>query len=653
MATRTILCYCQGHCPDGSHNGTCIARPGAYCYAFVQEVLDEQNGKLEEEWGYGCLPPEEEGYMQCQGKLSPHAIPRMIECCHDENYCNMKLRPIYEASEEDPLPETSVVSDLMMRNKFILWMIPIFVFILLAILIWILVAQLKKRREWVEKGKSRSTSTESSMLDGYFDHDNSKYRMEDDDDREGESTCYKSGLMDSSGGTVPLLVQRTIARDIDWSQVKWSGRGRYGQVLVAPFRGTRVAIKVFNTTEESSWLREQAIYNTPLLRHENILGFISTDIRGTGGVTQMLLITDYHEYGSLYDFISCRTLVEETLIKMMCSIASGVCHLHTEISGRQNKPAIAHRDIKSKNILVKSDLSCCLADFGLSVTYESSTKQLSKSVDNVKVGTKRYMAPEILDDTMDINDFEAYKRADLYSMSLVIWEMLRRTIIAPDLPEVEEYEVPFQALVPNDPSFEDMKTIVCDRKIRPEINRKWYEIPSLKPVVKLIMEGFSDKAKVRPSARKFKNDLNDVLRSFADRKEKVDMSNNFPDVIGVTDFPYAGKKPTTSSSSALSFTTTSSNYSPSAKTTSTCGKKRYIRSPSSGMSSTSSSSFIIKTAHPTTITTIPSVEDDNEIRDPSMTIISTNPCNKKTPQPPIIGPPDLLSSPAANNYAIA
>jgi serine/threonine protein kinase len=33
------------------------------------------------------------------------------------------------------------------------------------------------------------------------------------------------------------------------------------------------------------------------------------------------------------------------------------------------KPAIAHRDIKSKNILVKKNGTCCVADLGLAVRY--------------------------------------------------------------------------------------------------------------------------------------------------------------------------------------------------------------------------------------------------------------------------------------------
>lgn len=63
----------------------------------------------------------------------------------------------------------------------------------------------------------------------------------------------------------------------------------------------------------------------------------------------------------------------------------------------QAKPAIAHRDIKTKNILVKQNKECVLADFGLAVTYYQKTGKLTIAP-NPRVGTKRYMAPEILDE---------------------------------------------------------------------------------------------------------------------------------------------------------------------------------------------------------------------------------------------------------------
>jgi hypothetical protein len=36
---------------------------------------------------------------------------------------------------------------------------------------------------------------------------------------------------------------------------------------------------VFFTTEEASWFRETEIYQTVLMRHDNILGFIAADIK--------------------------------------------------------------------------------------------------------------------------------------------------------------------------------------------------------------------------------------------------------------------------------------------------------------------------------------------------------------------------------------
>lgn len=58
---------------------------------------------------------------------------------------------------------------------------------------------------------------------------------------------------------------------------------------------------------------------------------------------------------------------------------------------------MAHRDLKSKNILVKANGTCVIADFGLAVTHSQVTGHLDLG-SNPKVGTKRYMAPEVLDE---------------------------------------------------------------------------------------------------------------------------------------------------------------------------------------------------------------------------------------------------------------
>jgi hypothetical protein len=43
------------------------------------------------------------------------------------------------------------------------------------------------------------------------------------------------------------------------------------------WRGENVAVKIFSSIDERSWVREVEIYQTSMLRHDNILGFIAAD----------------------------------------------------------------------------------------------------------------------------------------------------------------------------------------------------------------------------------------------------------------------------------------------------------------------------------------------------------------------------------------
>uniref|UniRef100_UPI00358E2E22 bone morphogenetic protein receptor type-1B-like n=1 Tax=Myxine glutinosa TaxID=7769 RepID=UPI00358E2E22 len=405
-------------------------------------------------------------------------IRRAIVCCSNTNMCNLALSPTLP-----PLPPVKPGLGLEnMQNVAILLCIS---FCMLALLLLFAFLYYRYRRQasrcayTMDPEQHETFIPASETLKDLFDQ------------------CQSSG----SGSGLPLLVQRTIAKQIQ--MVRQIGKGRYGEVWMGRWRGEKVAVKVFFTTEEASWFRETEIYQTVLMRHDNILGFIAADIKGTGSWTQLYLITDYHENGSLYDYLKATTLDPRSALRLVCSAASGLCHLHTEIHGTQGKPAIAHRDLKSKNVLVKRNGTCCIADLGLAVKFNSDTNEVDIPM-NTRVGTKRYMAPELLDESINHNHFQSYIMADIYSFGLILWEVARRCVSGGI---VEDYQVPYYDLVPADPSYEAMREVVCMKRLRPSFPNRWSSDECLRSIAKLMAECWAHNPASRLTALRVKKTL--------------------------------------------------------------------------------------------------------------------------------------------------
>ncbi|XP_045875650.1 activin receptor type-1C isoform X2 [Meles meles] len=225
-----------------------------------------------------------------------------------------------------------------------------------------------------------------------------------------------------------------------------------------------------------------------------------------GTWTQLWLVSEYHELGSLYDYLNRNIVTVAGMIKLALSIASGLAHLHMEIVGTQGKPAIAHRDIKSKNILVKKCETCAIADLGLAVKHDSVLNTIDIP-QNPKAGTKRYMAPEMLDDTMNVNIFESFKRADIYSLGLVYWEIARRCSVGGI---VEEYQLPYYDMVPSDPSIEEMRKVVCDQKFRPSIPNQWQSCEALRVMGRIMRECWYANGAARLTALRIKKTISQL-----------------------------------------------------------------------------------------------------------------------------------------------
>lgn len=153
-------------------------------------------------------------------------------------------------------------------------------------------------------------------------------------------------------------------------------RGRFGAVWKAQMLNEYVAVKVFPLQDKNSWITEKDMYTIPQMKHENVLQFISTEKRGEGMDQELWLITEFHPRGSMCDFLKANIINWSELCKIAETMARGLAFLHEDLPPTTMyaaKPAIAHRDFKSKNVLLKNDLSACIADFGLACKFEAGT----------------------------------------------------------------------------------------------------------------------------------------------------------------------------------------------------------------------------------------------------------------------------------------
>lgn len=80
---------------------------------------------------------------------------------------------------------------------------------------------------------------------------------------------------------------------------------------------------------------------------------------------------------------------------------------------------VIHRDIKPENILMGSDGTVKIADFGLSRILGSENQPTMLTATHQVMGTPRYMAPEQLEGARGVDH-----RADIFSLGVVFYEML-------------------------------------------------------------------------------------------------------------------------------------------------------------------------------------------------------------------------------------
>ncbi|XP_037344919.2 bone morphogenetic protein receptor type-2-like isoform X2 [Pungitius pungitius] len=272
------------------------------------------------------------------------------------------------------------------------------------------------------------------------------------------------------------------AVDLDHLQLlELIGRGRYATVFRGSLNERCIAVKLFSSAHRRNFCNERSVHGLPLLQHPHLAGFLGAEERvAADGRPEFLILMEFYPQGSLSGYLSHHTVDWSTCCRMTHGVTRGLAFLHTELyKGDQYKPAVAHRDVTSRNVLVRSDLSCVLADFGLSMRLTGTHPCRHGDEDTVaisEVGTVRYMAPELLGGALNLRDCEsALKQVDVYALGLLYWESFRRCSHLFQGEPVPEYQLAFQEELGNHPSLEEMQILVGRERFRPRFPEAWKE----------------------------------------------------------------------------------------------------------------------------------------------------------------------------------
>ncbi len=203
----------------------------------------------------------------------------------------------------------------------------------------------------------------------------------------------------------------------------------------------KVAIKILhqslnNSQKALDMLRREAKLCLELT-HPNIVRLYNLEL-GSGG-DDIFLVMEYIDGEDLYEIIQRKhkfTLQEA--LPMIRSLLVGLAAAHAE--------GIVHLDIKPENLLIKSDGTLKITDFGIARVFSESVDVSTLTSTRRKThlaGTLLYMSPEQITRSHEIGPW-----TDIYASGCVIYEMLtglppfygdpdiRQTKITKDVPPI-------------------------------------------------------------------------------------------------------------------------------------------------------------------------------------------------------------------------
>ncbi|QHO22671.1 Protein STRUBBELIG-RECEPTOR FAMILY [Arachis hypogaea] len=190
------------------------------------------------------------------------------------------------------------------------------------------------------------------------------------------------------------------------------GEGSFGRVYRAQFDDGKVlAVKKIDSSiipHDSSNDFVEVVSNISHLHHQNVtelVGYCSEH-------GQHLLVYEFHKNGSLHDFLHLpdeysKPLIWNSRVKIALGTARALEYLHEVCS-----PSVVHKDIKSTNILLDSDLNPHLSDCGLASYIPNADQVLNNNAGS------GYEAPEVG------MSGQYTLKSDVYSFGVVMLELL-------------------------------------------------------------------------------------------------------------------------------------------------------------------------------------------------------------------------------------
>uniref|UniRef100_A0A3Q0SDE7 receptor protein serine/threonine kinase n=1 Tax=Amphilophus citrinellus TaxID=61819 RepID=A0A3Q0SDE7_AMPCI len=322
--------------------------------------------------------------------------------------------------------------------------------------------------------------------------------------------CRKEKLQSCSHdfGVLPSCSsQMTKASEINISQIELQqivGRGHFATVFQAAYKGSVVAVKFLPAAYEQFFTTEKEIYKLPLLKHAGIVNFLGT---GKADDRSCFIVLEFAEYGSLHSFLSKHTMSWMSSLKLCQSLSQGLSYLHSDLlSHGVHKPPVAHRDLNSFNVLVRADGTCALCDFGCSAIlrcYSGGYRwhNQSTNIKVIKLGTLNYMAPEILEDFVNLNSM-FLMQADVYALGLLLWEIWMRCSDLFEDNATPQHLMPYELELGTNATLENLIQYVSYMDQRPSIPEHWQLLPQGADLTEIITDCWDSESDARLTAHR-------------------------------------------------------------------------------------------------------------------------------------------------------